>query len=666
MQTDVERYKHIQLSDDYTKYICKLCTPKPAASDWRNTNGRASNINQHLVAQSHIERAGKRQQTLPAAFIKNPELTQARLDDNLVKTVVSCNLPFSIVESDDFRKLILDGAGRTGLRLMGRASLAGRVRGIYDDVFAKVVSCVEGADMHITFDLWSDPSGRGWLGVNGHFFNNAFALVNVLLVFKYIPKTNEEPRHTGERIAQSLRAELDNVLGVNAVDRVWSAVIDGGSNVMKASRLLLGAKKSRRCSQHALQTVLKYMVATIRPVAVAIGAANYMASRSKTSQHFAQLVGRFSTATKTRWNSFVRLAEQIYGARVKLAQYYQNDDRDSNKFDEQYNVLHNDGFKTLHDFCLLIAPLMRITIDEEGERYITSSSVIPRLHSAIEHINGLFVRNAQDLPAAGFQRPLEVRRWRNTFDRLSATYLRPFFEDEMFLVATMLDRRQGHESLPQVLAIAAATALKARLTAVHAVMSAEHDEAVRRWQEEQAVQHQQQHDQQQQAQQLRIADGALNPRVADARQEQVQQHVHDEALLDAMYGGGADDVVVQRRVGAGAGAAAAAAAAVAAAAAGRPSPTFRTVADEMIVIRNLPHLAQHDDAMKYYQRDSPWKLVLARRVALEVLSVPAGEAAVERDFSVATAVIGKSRRRLAPTQIERLVFAKRNTSALGL
>jgi hypothetical protein len=54
------------------------------------------------------------------------------------------------------------------------------------------------------------------------------------------------------------------------------------------------------------------MVATIRPVAVAIGAAKgYMASHSKTSQHFAQLVGRFSTATKTRWNSFASLHNDL-------------------------------------------------------------------------------------------------------------------------------------------------------------------------------------------------------------------------------------------------------------------------------------------------------------------------------------------------------------------
>jgi hypothetical protein len=657
MRADAERYKHILLNDDNSKYVCKLCTPRPTSTDWRNTNARASNINQHLEAKAHTDRARKGQSsTLPAAFFKRPELTQDRFDDKLVKAVVSCNLPFAIVENDDFRHLLLDCPDRKDLRVMSRKTLAGRVRGVYDDVFAKVVAQVDGVKMHITFDLWSDPSGRGWLGVNGHFFNNAGALVNVLLVFKYVPKSLEEPRHTGEHIADVLRLELTNILGENGVNNVWSAVVDGGSNVTKASRLLLGAAKSRRCAQHALQTVLKYMVATLRSVALAIGAANYMAMRSKTSQHFAQLVGRFSTGTKTRWNSFIRLAEQIYNARVKLAQYNLNEDRESAKFDEQYNVLHADGFKTLHDFCLLVAPLMDITIDEEGERYITSSSIIPRMHSAVDKIDGLFALNSQAVPGGGFQRPREVARWQQHFQHLSTTYLKPFFDDEMFLVATMLDRRQGVETLPAHLAMAAAAALRTRLTAVHAIMTAEHADVVHRWQLDQAellrLQHEQQGD-------VQPVEGALNEHVANARQAQVRLHVHDDALMDALFGGN-DDIQMQHADGG---------AAAGGGARGQlrpPTPMFRTVADELIALRSLPRLAANADAMSYYSLDSPYKLLLARRVAMEVLSVPAGEAAVERDFSIAAAVIGKSRRSLAPTQLERLVFAKRNTRALNL
>jgi hypothetical protein len=521
-----------------------------------------------------------------------------------------------------------------------------RIHEVYDGVFAKVVDLVSGVKMHITFDLWSDPSGRGWLGVNGHFFNNAGALVNVLLVFKYVPKSLEEPRHTGEHIADVLRLELTNILGENGVNNVWSAVVDGGSNVTKASRLLLGAAKSRRCAQHALQTVLKYMVATLRSVALAIGAANYMAMRSKTSQHFAQLVGRFSTGTKTRWNSFIRLAEQIYNARVKLAQYNLNEDRESAKFDEQYNVLHADGFKTLHDFCLLVAPLMDITIDEEGERYITSSSIIPRMHSAVDKIDGLFALNSQAVPGGGFQRPREVARWQQHFQHLSTTYLKPFFDDEMFLVATMLDRRQGVETLPAHLAMAAAAALRTRLTAVHAIMTAEHADVVHRWQLDQAellrLQHEQQGD-------VQPVEGALNEHVVAARNEQIRTHVHRPELLNALFDGDGDGVQVQQQP------------AVAGGGVGvilqPPSAAFRSVQEELSILKQLPRLAQTADAMHYYRKDSPFKLELARRVALEVFSVPAGEAPVERDFSIAAAVVGKSRRSLAPAQLERLVFA---------
>lgn len=648
-----ERYKHIQLSDDYSKYVCTLCTPKPVVSDWRNTNNKASNINQHLDAKSHTDRCSSGGQQKLISFQKKPELTQPRLDNILVKAVISCNLPFSIVENEDFRHLVLDGAARSDLQMMSRVTLSRRVRERYDDAFAKVVSLVDGVNMHITFDLWSDPNGRGWLGVNGHYFNNALALVNVLLVFKYIPKTLDEPRHSGEHIAQVMRAELTNVLGANGVARLWSAVIDGGSNVTKASRLLLGAIKSRHCVQHALQTVLKYMVATIRPIALAIGAANYMAMRSKTSQHFAQMVGRFATGTKTRWNSFIRLGEQIYNARVKLAAYSQNADCESAKFDVQYGVLHNGGFKTLHDFCLLIAPLMRITIDEEGERYITSSTVIPRLHSAVSQIDSLFALNAQNEPAANFQLPRAVASWQNHFHRLTTTYLRPFFDDAVFLVATLLDRRHGVEALPRFLLEPATRALMARLTAVHAIMSAEHDDAVRRWQEEQVeLLRLRQDDRQAQGD----VERALNRHVAAAREAQVFVHAHDDRLLDALFGAG-DGIQVQQQPAAGG---------AQAQAPQRPSPSFRSVQDEMATLRYLPRLPHDADAMQYYTKESPYKLELARRVALEVLSVPAGEAPVERDFSVATAVIGKSRRSLAPTQLERIVFSKRNARSLDL
>ena len=72
------------------------------------------------------------------------------------------------------------------------------------------------------------------------------------------------------------------------------------------------------------------------------------------------------------------------------------------------------------------------------------------------------------------------------------------------------------------------------------------------------------------------------------------------------------------------------------------------------------------NAMVYYKLDAPQKLDLARRVARELLSLPAGEAAPERDFSVALRLLGLSRHSLTPEKLGELVFIKKNIAALGL
>jgi hypothetical protein len=135
--------------------------------------------------------------------------------------------------------------------------------------------------------------------------------------------------------------------------------------------------------------------------------------------------------------------------------------------------------------------------------------------------------------------------------------------------------------------------------------------------------------------------------VAAARSAQVQQHVHDADLLGRLFGGGIgvnnDELLAQ----------------------GGPTPNFRSVDDEMQKLAKLPKLPTTGDAMQVYRKDSPFNLTLAREVALDVLAAPAGEAPVERDFSVATHVLGKSRLSMAPKRLEQLVFSKRNSKALN-
>ena len=104
------------MSDDYERWRCTVCD---SANEWRNTNTRVSNINQHLDAPAHKHRAGvkhTKQSTLPTTFSKQAELTQREFDDLLVNATISANLSFQIVDDPYFRRLLTAGHARRALK----------------------------------------------------------------------------------------------------------------------------------------------------------------------------------------------------------------------------------------------------------------------------------------------------------------------------------------------------------------------------------------------------------------------------------------------------------------------------------------------------------------------------------------------------------------------
>ena len=104
-------------------------------------------------------------------------------------------------------------------------------------------------------------------------------------------------------------------------------------------------------------------------------------------------------------------------------------------------VLRRKGFDMLHDLCSLLTPLMALTI-EEGEKYITSSSVIPRWIEAMKGIDAVTAEAEANRTGNGLIIPPKlVKSWKSTVDSLWDVYVAGFLEDPIFLVATILDVR---------------------------------------------------------------------------------------------------------------------------------------------------------------------------------------------------------------------------------
>lgn len=281
----------------------------------------------------------------------------------------------------------------------------------------------------------------------------------------------------------------------------------------------------------------------------------------------------------------------------------------------------------MHDLHVLLSDLLAIMIDEEGDKYVNSSAVVPRLLGAVAKINKLFDK-ASNLNDSTFLNANEVLRWRPTFNVLAARYIEPFYLDEAYLVATVCDRRFGVETLPRDLLPAANAALTARLTAVHDRLEAERAAALQHrlglLRNESSS---------------RQVDTNLNSGVAEARELQVADYKHDKDDLARVFGDNAVAVVPLPE-----------------------SATFRTVAEEKQVILSLPRLEMKDDPMQYYTPSSPYKLELTRHVVLDVFAMPSSEAPCERVFSIASRVLGQSRNSISPIQLERLTFLKKNVA----
>jgi hypothetical protein len=639
-------FKHVALADDFETWSC-ACEPKKI----HKTHGKTSNIRQHVKTcpKAHPPARAPGNGTLDG-FITTARtpITNELLERLIVSFITSAGAPFNVVENSEFKALVTSGKDRFELTVPSRVTVARRVNGVYKSVLDALKTSLQSAAkrqrIHISLDLWTDKRSRGYLGVNGHYFNDADQLVSPVMLFLHLPKSPENGVLSGEWLRDVLVEQLSPLFDVPAdeLQNVLGFVVtDGGSNVSKAARLLGGA---RSCFQHAMHNFLKFFTSTIREIAVAMSAANYMARYSKLSQHFAASVGSIDAGVRTRWFSFIRCAKTVYDRRKQLAAYSINDERQTVKFDVQYAVLASGGFKTLHDFVVLLQPLMRIMIDEEAEKYITSSAIVPRLLHEKANVDGMFT-TARQVGQQLFLQPSNVQRWQLTFDKLFDAYLQPFTTDEEFLAATLLDRRWGVESLPAFALPAAGAALRERLDKQHnllelARMRALQEEEERRARAAAAAALQAEPD----------GDNAAGPGVR-AAQAGVQQHVHDDEDLDVAFGLRSRGLARARGEHA---------------APVLPPAHFRSVDDEILAIRGLPKLKMSANAMCYFKSDAPQKLDLARPVARELLSLPAGEAAPERDFSVALRLLGLSRHSIAPEKLGELVFIKKNKAALGL
>ncbi|CAI5983365.1 unnamed protein product [Closterium sp. NIES-65] len=165
----------------------------PHAKSWPNVPQKKGKARRGEQGSGGIER------------FMTTKLSQAHLRQAIAKLVVTCDLPFRIVESEAFRELLVilntNCAKKNFIPLrwtvlrdtvvFAEAALQAAVA----ELMAKEGEL--GCKMSFTIDMWTAPNGKAWLVVTSHWIDKTFQLHTAVLEFREMLG-----RHTGEEMAQ--------------------------------------------------------------------------------------------------------------------------------------------------------------------------------------------------------------------------------------------------------------------------------------------------------------------------------------------------------------------------------------------------------------------------------------------------------------------------------
>ncbi|CAI5977952.1 unnamed protein product [Closterium sp. NIES-65] len=133
------------------------------------------------------------------------KLTSAQLRQAITKLVVTCDLPFHIVEAEAFRELLIllnrNCAQKNFIPSRWTVSrdtvvyAAAALQSAIAEMLAKEGDL--GCRVSFTIDMWTSPNNRVWLVVTGHWIDENYQLRTMVFGFREI-----HGRHTGKQMAR--------------------------------------------------------------------------------------------------------------------------------------------------------------------------------------------------------------------------------------------------------------------------------------------------------------------------------------------------------------------------------------------------------------------------------------------------------------------------------
>ncbi|CAI5931406.1 unnamed protein product [Closterium sp. NIES-64] len=322
------------------------------------------------------------------------KLTSVQLRQAITKLVVTCDLPFRIVEAEAFRELLIlldrNCAQKNFIPsrwTVSRDTVVYAAAALQSAIAEMLTKEVElGCRVSFTIDMWTSPNNRAWLVVTGHWIDENYQLRTMVFEFREI-----HGRHTGKQMARVVEETVvqwgletrclgftsDNASSNTAAFRWMSE--EGGGQCFFSSRMHL------RCLAHVINlavkaalavTAIRKLLKILREMASWIGFSPQRSGKFLGLQRTLNAQGnpakpkpalKLVQDSPTRWGSThdmgVSKADKAKMDTLRLT------DADS---------------ETLHSVKTFLSPFAKVSKAAEGAAYPTVAMVLPYYNGLID------------------------------------------------------------------------------------------------------------------------------------------------------------------------------------------------------------------------------------------------------------------------------------------
>lgn len=316
----------------------------------------------------------KSYQTTITGTMKLKELTSSKIkqiDDLLVGTISEGYLPFTLVENSNFIKLV--NALEPRYKLPSRKTLTNK---LLNDKYIEVRSVVSESlnkanHISLTSDMWTSAANQGYLSVTAHFINENKLESAVLCTLQV------SERHTAENIAKHIK---DILAEWNISDKCFSIVTDNASVMIDVARRL--SLQHVPCTAHtinlAITDVLGHSDISLfnelrhkcRKIVGFFKSSTLAATKLADCQsQLNKKVLKVKQEVVTRWNSTYIMIERLVSIKDELIMAF--------SYVNCPEILTAQEWNVMEDVLPLLLPPYELTEELSGEKYLTSSIVIP-------------------------------------------------------------------------------------------------------------------------------------------------------------------------------------------------------------------------------------------------------------------------------------------------